>query len=68
LEWSAYWVIDSGEEYRALRGASWSQGDPNSEGHVSSLLSSYHIGVPLPKSISPDTRGSYVGFRVVVEP
>lgn len=68
FEWCAYWVIDSGEEYRALRGASWVEGGDNTQGKVSPLLSSYHIGVPIPKSTSPDARASYIGFRVVVEP
>ena len=68
FEWCAYWVIDSGEEYRALRGAAWLIGHDNGQGGGNPLLSSYHMGMPITQSTSPDVRASYVGFRVVVEP
>lgn len=68
LEWCGYWVSDEVDEYRALRGASWFQGDQNAQGHVSTLLSSYRIGVPLSRAASPENRGSCIGFRVVVSP
>jgi formylglycine-generating enzyme required for sulfatase activity len=67
LEWCGYWVIDSGDEFRALRGAAWLIGDDNTQGKVNPLLSFYHIGVPLSRSISPDGRSSYIGFRVVLD-
>jgi ankyrin repeat protein/beta-lactamase regulating signal transducer with metallopeptidase domain len=67
LEWCGYWVSADVDEYRALRGASWSQGDQNVQGHVSTLLSSYRIGVPLSRAASPENRGSCIGFRVVLD-
>jgi len=68
LEWCGYWWGDDATEYRPLRGASWFQGDQDAQGHVSSLLSNYRIGVPLPRAASPENRGSCIGFRVVVMP
>ena len=68
LEWCGYWVSGDVDEYRALRGASWLQGDQNAQGHVSTLLSSYRVGVPLSRAASPEHRGSCIGFRVVVSP
>jgi formylglycine-generating enzyme required for sulfatase activity len=60
-EWCGYWISSDTDEYRALRGASWLQGDPNS------LRSRYHIGVPLSRASSPGQRASCIGFRVVLE-
>jgi len=67
LEWCGYWWGDDANEYRPLRGASWLQGDLNTQGHVSSLLSNYRIGVPLSRASSPENRGSCIGFRVVLD-
>ena len=67
LEWCGYWWGDDANEYRPLRGASWFQGDQNVQGHVSSLLSSYRIGVPISRAASPENRGSCIGFRVVLD-
>ena len=66
LEWCGYWVSSDVDEYRPLRGASWSQGDQNTQGHVSSLLSDYRIGVPLSRASSPNNRSDCIGFRVVL--
>jgi len=68
LEWCGYWISADVDEYRALRGASWFQGDEKAQGNVSTLLSSYRIGVPLSRAASPEHRGSCIGFRVVVNP
>jgi beta-lactamase regulating signal transducer with metallopeptidase domain/formylglycine-generating enzyme required for sulfatase activity len=66
LEWCGYWWSDGAEELRPLRGASWFQGDQNTQGHVSSLLSNYRIGIPISRASSAGNRADCIGFRVVL--